>query len=107
MAEPDKKRKRGWWNPLSDLFDSASNVADSAADEFIASVPHFDSGSDQSFEGKNVRCFLCGRPVAVKLTKKKRPYWQCRDCWVQVFIRGDSGIKRLQKWLEAPRRTHL
>ena len=100
-----KKKKRGWRDSLSNLFDSASKVADSATDEFIATVPMFAGAHDDTLEGKNVRCFLCGQLVVVKLTKKKRPYWQCRGCWVQVFVRGDGGIRRLQKWLEKPSKT--
>jgi hypothetical protein len=96
------KKRNGWWTPLSDLFDSASKAADSTTDELFGAVPPFDNGTDEPLEGKNVRCFLCGQPVAVKLTKKKRPYWQCRNCWVQVFVRGDTGIKRFRQWLDTP-----
>lgn len=44
-----------------------------------------------------VECPLCGRPCEVKTSKRGLPYWQCAECKVQVFVRSESGARRLRK----------
>ncbi len=56
--------------------------------------------SPSTFEGKAIECFLCGGRVEIKLSKKNRPYFHCLDCYLQCFIRGDAGIKRLARLIE-------
>ena len=41
--------------------------------------------------------FLCGRWPDVRISKKRRPYFVCAACGMQVFVRGDSGIERLKE----------
>ena len=53
-----------------------------------------------TLEGKAFECFLCGGRVEIKLSKKNRPYFQCLDCYLQCFIRGDAGIRRLIRLIE-------
>lgn len=53
-----------------------------------------------SLEGRSVACFLCGRPLTIKLSRKGRPYVQCLDCYQQTFVRGDDGIELLRKVVE-------
>ena len=43
-------------------------------------------------------CFLCGDMVEIKYSKRQKPYLVCNPCGVQVFIRGKSGIAKLEKW---------
>lgn len=40
-------------------------------------------------------CPICGELCAIKESKKKKPYYFCDPCGVQVFIRGKSGINQL------------
>ncbi|HEX2712764.1 MAG TPA: hypothetical protein VHM88_11145 [Candidatus Acidoferrales bacterium] len=56
--------------------------------------------SPSALEGKEFECFLCGGRVEIKLSKKNRPYFHCLDCYVQCFIRGDAGIRRLISLIE-------
>ena len=56
--------------------------------------------SPSSLRGGSMECFLCGGPVEIKISKKNRPYFHCLDCYLQCFIRGDKGIRRLAKLLQ-------
>jgi DNA-directed RNA polymerase subunit RPC12/RpoP len=40
-------------------------------------------------------CPTCGELREIGISKKKKPYFHCNPCGVQVFIRGQSGIERL------------
>jgi len=51
-------------------------------------------------QGGILHCFLCNGKVELRLSRKQRPYYNCLDCYLQVFIRGDRGIKRLEKLVE-------
>ena len=51
--------------------------------------------SVSALQGDSIECFLCGGRVEIKLSKKNRPYFHCLDCYLQCFIRGDAGIRRL------------
>ncbi|HEX2715091.1 MAG TPA: hypothetical protein VHM88_23125 [Candidatus Acidoferrales bacterium] len=53
-----------------------------------------------ALEGRAFECFLCGGRVEIKISKKNRPYFHCLDCYVQCFIRGDAGIRRLISQVE-------
>ncbi len=53
-----------------------------------------------TLQGKSLTCFLCGARVVIKLSKKNRPYFHCLNCYLQCFIRGDSGIRRLTKLIQ-------
>ena len=35
--------------------------------------------------------------IPLQLTFKRKPYLTCNDCGLQLFIRGQTGIERLQK----------
>jgi DNA-directed RNA polymerase subunit RPC12/RpoP len=41
-------------------------------------------------------CPVCDEEVPVKLTHRDKPYWQCDECGVQVFVRRQEGMKRLE-----------
>lgn len=56
--------------------------------------------SPSILQGKRFECFLCDGRVTIKLSKKGRPYFHCLNCYLQCFIRGDAGIKRLAKVIE-------
>ncbi len=42
-------------------------------------------------------CPVCYNLKKLKLSKKRRPYWTCNDCWLQVFARGDRSIEVLKE----------
>lgn len=46
-----------------------------------------------------IPCFLCGKYVLVKDTKRDKPYFICDDCGLQVFIRCKPGIIRFNRLL--------
>ncbi len=48
-----------------------------------------------------IPCFLCGKPITVKLTKKDKPYFVCNPCGLQVFVRCKPGILTLKRLLKA------
>ena len=83
-------------------------LADRAAQKILRRVTDAFSGpespespiSPSALRGESMECFLCGGQVEIKLSKKNRPYFQCLDCYMQCFIRGDAGIRRLAKLLQ-------
>jgi hypothetical protein len=49
--------------------------------------------------GKPFPCPVCRMPLPIELSQKQKPYCTCNACGVQVFIRGKTGIRRLQELL--------
>lgn len=47
-----------------------------------------------------IPCFLCGKPIRVKLTKNDKPYFICEPCGLQVFVRCKPGIRILKRLLK-------
>ena len=43
------------------------------------------------------QCPVCEDFLEVKTSKKNKPYLVCNDCGMQLFIRGEKGIKRFNK----------
>ena len=52
-------------------------------------------------------CPVCAGACEVKRTKKGKPYWQCDDCGVQVFVRGHAGIERMDLSVRERERDEL
>jgi len=50
---------------------------------------------------KLIPCFLCGNGLEVKSSKRGKPYFICEPCGVQVFIRREKGISRLNESLKS------
>ena len=48
-----------------------------------------------------IPCALCQNPLEVKNSKKGKPYVCCEDCGMQMFIRFEAGITRLQRLLDS------
>jgi hypothetical protein len=42
-----------------------------------------------------VPCFLCGNGLEIKHSKRLKPYLVCDHCGMQIFVRGNGGIKLL------------
>lgn len=88
MEKHDARRKP------RNVRQSRRRLLDRIAD---ALSPDVDEKPSDSFEGKEVQCFLCGRWTDVRISKKDRPYFVCDACGIQVFVRGNKGIERLKE----------
>jgi transcription elongation factor Elf1 len=42
-------------------------------------------------------CCVCGEAREVRTTKKGKPYMICDPCGVQMFVRVETGIRRLEQ----------
>jgi len=54
-----------------------------------------------AFLSKSIPCFLCGASLRERSTKRRKPYFVCDPCGVQVFIRRKAGIDLLSKLEDA------
>lgn len=50
-------------------------------------------------KGHTFPCPICREPRDIRLSKTDRPYLVCDGCGVQLFVRGDTGIRRLRSIL--------
>ena len=41
-------------------------------------------------------CPICFEMFEIKYDKNSKPYLQCNDCGVQLFVRGKEGIKKFK-----------
>jgi predicted RNA-binding Zn-ribbon protein involved in translation (DUF1610 family) len=53
-----------------------------------------------SLAGKEFPCPLCGTGLPILSSKRKKPYFTCNDCGLQMFVRGKRGISRLDRMAE-------
>ena len=44
-----------------------------------------------------MECLVCGREVAVFLTRNRRPYTNCGFCLARTFFNGSESIRLLKK----------
>jgi hypothetical protein len=57
-------------------------------------------------------CFLCGKQLDQRTDKNNKPYFICNPCGMQVFIRRELGIQKLEELIrnlkdgKLPLRTH-
>jgi predicted RNA-binding Zn-ribbon protein involved in translation (DUF1610 family) len=51
----------------------------------------------EELAGKTFPCPLCGEALPILASKRKKPYFTCNSCGVQVFVRGKPGIARLRE----------
>ena len=57
-------------------------------------------------------CFLCGKQLNQRTDKNNKPYFICNPCGMQIFIRRELGIKKLEELIrnlkegELPLRKH-
>jgi chaperonin cofactor prefoldin len=42
-------------------------------------------------------CFLCGKQLDQRTDKNNKPYFICNPCGMQIFIRRQLGIKKLEE----------
>jgi len=50
---------------------------------------------------KEFPCPLCGAGLPILASKRKKPYFICNFCGVQIFVRGKAGIARLREMANA------
>jgi hypothetical protein len=50
--------------------------------------------------GKFFPCPVCGASLGIRIARTEKPYFVCIDCGIQIFIRGKTGISRLNKILQ-------
>lgn len=57
-------------------------------------------------------CFLCSKQLDQRTDKNNKPYFICNPCGMQVFIRRELGIRKLEELIRnlkegmLPLRTH-
>ena len=51
--------------------------------------------------GKEFPCPLCGSSMAIRITRKGKPYCHCNSCVIQLFFRGKTSIQRLQEIIDS------
>jgi len=49
---------------------------------------------------QSLPCFLCGRKLQKRTSKKGKPYFVCDHCGIQLFIRRKQGIEKLERFFE-------
>src|SRR2546421_9597487 len=53
------------------------------------------------FSGKPFPCPVCNMGLRIKISRKQKPYCMCLECGIQIFFRGQEGIKRLHKMIQS------
>lgn len=53
------------------------------------------------FAGKPFPCPVCNMALRLKVSRKQKPYCMCLECGIQIFFRGQDGIKRLYKMIRS------
>ena len=49
------------------------------------------------FLSKSIPCFLCGAEMDERSSKRRKPYFVCDPCGIQIFIRRKAGIQLLDQ----------
>ena len=52
-------------------------------------------------------CPVCGEALDVRESKKDKPYVVCDACGVQMFVRNEAGIRRLEQLVQAAKTQHV
>jgi hypothetical protein len=53
------------------------------------------------FAGKPFPCPVCNTDLWLKISSKQKPYCMCLECGIQIFFRGQAGIKRLYEMIRS------
>jgi hypothetical protein len=53
------------------------------------------------YTGKPFPCPVCNRTLQLKNSRKLKPYCMCLDCGIQIFFRGQEGIRRLRRMIHS------
>jgi hypothetical protein len=52
-------------------------------------------------------CFLCGRKIEKRTSKRGKPYFVCDFCGIQLFIRRKQGIERLEEFFRNAEKAEI
>ena len=83
----DSTDKRNWFDKLAG--DNQEKPSESKPDEVILQPALRQLGI--------MECLVCGREVAVFLTRNRRPYTNCGFCLARTFFNGSESIRLLKK----------
>ncbi|PWT79040.1 MAG: hypothetical protein C5B58_14375 [Acidobacteria bacterium] len=50
---------------------------------------------------KEFPCPLCGAGLPILTSKRRKPYFVCNVCGMQVFVRGKAGISKLKQMADS------
>lgn len=89
---PKKKAARGW---LETVLDPEPN------DPPIERKPEPITLIPALRQIGTTECAICGREVAVFLTKTNRPFVNCSFCSARIFYNGRESMRLLKKKLSA------
>ena len=53
------------------------------------------------FADKLFPCPVCNMALRIKISQKQKPYCMCLECGIQIFFRGQVGIKRLHEMIRS------
>lgn len=81
-------KKRNWIDQLL-VGDKQEKPSKDKPDELIAQPALRQLGI--------MECLVCGREVAVFLTRNRRPYTNCGFCLARTFFNGSESIRLLKK----------
>jgi DNA-directed RNA polymerase subunit RPC12/RpoP len=55
----------------------------------------------ERFGGRTYPCLFCGDDLKISVDKNGKPYCGCRECGMQLFVRGEQGCDMLELQLGA------
>jgi DNA-directed RNA polymerase subunit RPC12/RpoP len=55
----------------------------------------------EELTGKEFPCPLCGAGLPILASKRRKPYFVCNVCGMQVFVRGKVGILKLKQMVDS------
>ncbi|HVZ60188.1 MAG TPA: hypothetical protein VG892_05330 [Terriglobales bacterium] len=54
-----------------------------------------------------IPCFLCGNKLEKRTDKNEKPYFVCDPCGIQMFVRRQAGIERLEQFIEVVKQQQV
>jgi len=76
---------------LLDQWDQQQQSSEGATNNVMETV---------DFSGKPFPCPICNMGLRIKISRKQKPYCMCLECGIQIFFRGQTGIKRLYEMIQ-------
>jgi len=61
----------------------------------------------EPFSKQFLPCILCGNRLAKRTDKHSKPYFVCDPCGIQLFVRRQQGITRLNEFMRASERNAI
>jgi hypothetical protein len=59
------------------------------------------------FSTQFLPCLLCGDKLQKRIDKHNKPYFVCDPCGIQLFVRRQQGITRLNEFMRASQRNAI